>query len=205
MLWVGQCEATEILGSRKDPFLCCLFKNVKHPTSWTPPGQQQDTDLRALQLQAWICLLFSNNFMCMSLVVFALVLSDQEVNVIQQTAWGRSHVSFCGCAVYFKQLDIRQDGQFASSFAQHSLLLSEDCYWLFQEAIPVAHLQCGSPASRVHKHSKPWGWVPSRRIISQWTKENIFTRKNFKRTLLISWPICFGLHTEETPRKSWIN
>lgn len=114
--------------SWKDPFSSCLFKNAKHPTSWIAPGQHQVlTNLRALQLQAWVCFLFNNNFICMSLVIFALVLSDQEVNTIQQTVWGRSHVSFCGCTVYFKQLDIRQDGQFASLFSKHSLLISEEC------------------------------------------------------------------------------
>lgn len=109
--------------SWKNPFSCCLFKHAKHPTSWT----HQVTNLRALQLQAWVCFLFNNNFICLSLVIFALVLSDQEVNAIQQTVWGRSHVSFCGCTVYFKQLDIRHDGQFASFFTKHSLLIFEEC------------------------------------------------------------------------------
>lgn len=110
----------------------------------------------------------------MSLTVFALVLSDQEVNAIQQTVWGRSHASFWGFTVYLKQLDIRHDGQFASLFTT--------TFWTMQLIASrsnslVAHFQWGSPPSRVHKHSKPWGWVPSTRFISQWTKETIFTRK----------------------------
>jgi len=125
----------------------------------------------------------------MSLATSLLLLSDQEVDIIKQCIWGKSHASFWGWAAYFNQLhtiDITVhffiQSALTTCFCRTPLTALST---IFCNTLPK-----GLPTPLVesaYKYSKPWSSVSSKRFISQWTK--YFHQKNFKRTVLMSWSI----------------